>query len=552
MEVVKSKDASITSAGDTATCDSTDIPAGTSNGIATANHKLNGEKIGSINSSVKIKRKVEVNGNNSISVITDEKEKPKPKKKKTCVDSVPDQLVDMEAEYDKEPGSIERGDEAFEWLISPIDVSTFYKEHWEKQPLHIARDDPSFCKSVFSTKAMEKIVREQVVLYGKNMNVTSYDGKRETHDPEGRVYPAVMWDYYNNGCSLRFLNPQTFHTRVWKLCSTLQDHFQSMVGANVYLTPPGTQGFAPHWDDVEVFLLQLEGKKHWKLHSHRTPEEKLSRFSSKNLDQSDVGPPMMELDLSPGDLLYLPRGTIHQGNCLPDHHSLHITFSCYQLNSWSDFLQKLLPEALNVATQEDVEFRTGLPRDYLLNMGVANSDKDTPARNTFLEKTKLLIEKLFNYAPVDEMVDQLGKRLMHDVLPPLLEPDEKARCVIGDGETWNSKKSAVVNRVEIDPDTQIRLIRSTAVRLVTEDNTVRLYFSTENSREYHQVEEQFLEIGEELAPAVEFLVTSYPEYVKVEQLPVADLMDRMKVAGDLWEKNLIMTSEPLDSKYDDP
>ena len=35
-----------------------------------------------------------------------------------------------------------------------------------------------------------------------------------------------------------------------------------MVGANVYLTPPGTQGFAPHWDDVEVFMLQL-GKTKW-------------------------------------------------------------------------------------------------------------------------------------------------------------------------------------------------------------------------------------------------------------------------------------------------
>ena len=36
-----------------------------------------------------------------------------------------------------------------------------------------------------------------------------------------------------------------------------QDHFGSMVGANVYLTPPGTQGFAPHWDDVEVILSHL-------------------------------------------------------------------------------------------------------------------------------------------------------------------------------------------------------------------------------------------------------------------------------------------------------
>ena len=34
-----------------------------------------------------------------------------------------------------------------------------------------------------------------------------------------------------------------------------------MVGANVYLTPPGTQGFAPHYDDVEVFILQVKSEK---------------------------------------------------------------------------------------------------------------------------------------------------------------------------------------------------------------------------------------------------------------------------------------------------
>ena len=36
-----------------------------------------------------------------------------------------------------------------------------------------------------------------------------------------------------------------------------------------YLTPPGTQGFAPHYDDIEAFILQLEGKKHWKLYNPR-------------------------------------------------------------------------------------------------------------------------------------------------------------------------------------------------------------------------------------------------------------------------------------------
>lgn len=36
-----------------------------------------------------------------------------------------------------------------------------------------------------------------------------------------------------------------------------------------YLTPPGTQGFAPHYDDIEAFILQLEGKKYWRLYNPR-------------------------------------------------------------------------------------------------------------------------------------------------------------------------------------------------------------------------------------------------------------------------------------------
>jgi len=52
-----------------------------------------------------------------------------------------------------------------------------------------------------------------------------------------------------------------------------------------YLTPPGTQGFAPHYDDIEAFVLQLEGKKHWSLYSPKSPEETLPRFSSsKNIN----------------------------------------------------------------------------------------------------------------------------------------------------------------------------------------------------------------------------------------------------------------------------
>jgi len=508
---------------------------------------------------VKVGKRKNKDGSKGVS-----KKKVKSEKTPTLIPVLDEGLFDNPED---EPGSIEKAKEAFQWLVGPTNLDTFYKEFWEKKPLHMKRDDPEYYKTLFSTKALDKILREQRVVFGKNLDVTSYsDGKRETHNPGGRVFPPVLWDFYNNGCSVRMLNPQTFHPAVWRLCSTLQDHFGSMVGANVYLTPPGTQGFAPHWDDVEVFMCQLEGSKHWRLYGPREEGERLPRFSSPNFDQDEVGEPILDTVLYPGDLLYLPRGTIHQGNCLPEEHSLHITISCYQLNSWTDLLEKLLPAALAVASADNTDFREGLPRDYLSFMGVAhepNEEADHEAeedvekrqqRKKFLSKLRGLVGKLSTAIEesADAACDQMGKRLMAEALPPALEVSERARTVAGDGERWHAVKKTVVNRVEIDPDTHVRLIRATACRLVQEDDTVQLYYSTENTREFKEVEEQSLEVGVELAPAVEHLIGSYPKWTKVEELPVDELEDRMKVVGDLWERGILMTSEPLEAHYDDP
>ncbi len=60
-----------------------------------------------------------------------------------------------------------------------------------------------------------------------------------------------------------------------------------------------------------MFILQLEGKKKWKLYSPPASDE-LPREYSRDLDQDECGEPLMELELEEGDLLYFPRGTIHQ------------------------------------------------------------------------------------------------------------------------------------------------------------------------------------------------------------------------------------------------
>ncbi|XP_042856758.1 ribosomal oxygenase 1-like [Penaeus japonicus] len=447
--------------------------------------------------------------------------------------------------------SREEGRESFHWIIHPYSEKDFFSKYWEQGPLHIKRES-GYYESLFTTADLDKILHNNVVQYSKNLDITSYsNGKRETHNPIGQAHAPVVWDYYNNGCSVRMLNPQTFHARVWKLLATLQEYFNSFCGANVYLTPPDTQGFAPHWDDIEAFILQLEGKKRWRVYSPRTEDEVLPVDSSGNLDANEVGEPILDVTLEEGDLLYFPRGFIHQGHTVEGHHSLHITVSTYQKNTWGHFLQKMLPQAVSAAMAEDVEFRKGLPRNYLDCMGIANMDHNIAGREAFIKKVGEMVGRMLETAPIDAAVDQMGAGFMHDCLPPFLKAVDKSCSVYGGGEKWCKTKRRVVNRVELGPDTPVRLIRGNCLRVVVEADNVRLYHTLENSREYHAEDPQYLELVPESAPVVEALLHAYPKYITIENLPLEEESEKMAVVSGLWERGLLVTAQPLDACYDD-
>ncbi len=222
-----------------------------------------------------------------------------------------------------------------------------------------------------STPLLDQIMRDNYILFTKNIDITSFTNDvRETHNPPGRALPSIVWDYYANGCSVRMLNPQTYIPKLHTLNATLQEFFGCFVGANSYLTPPNSQGFAPHYDDIEAFILQIEGQKRWRLYRPRNENETLARFSSGNFSQKEIGEPILDTIVKAGDLLYFPRGTIHQGDTIGfDQHSLHVTLSVYQKNCWGDFLEKLTSSALKNVIQNDVRFRKGLPLNYLRYVG---------------------------------------------------------------------------------------------------------------------------------------------------------------------------------------
>ncbi|MED6216495.1 hypothetical protein PIB30_008190 [Stylosanthes scabra] len=79
------------------------------------------------------------------------------------------------------------------------------------------------------------------------------------------------------------------------------------VGANLYLTPPNSQGLACHYDDHCVFVCQIFGSKQWTVFSQSS--QLLPRLyddlNDSDIDCTKAG--KKEFFLREGDVLYIPR-----------------------------------------------------------------------------------------------------------------------------------------------------------------------------------------------------------------------------------------------------
>ena len=85
----------------------------------------------------------------------------------------------------------------------------------------------------------------------------------------------------------------------------------------VSFVPPGGS-VGPHFDQYDVFLIQVEGRRHWKI--GQTCDQNTPLLDGTDLSILADFVTEAEYTLSPGDMLYLPPGVAHHGvaldNCL--------------------------------------------------------------------------------------------------------------------------------------------------------------------------------------------------------------------------------------------
>ena len=118
------------------------------------------------------------------------------------------------------------------------------------------------------------------------------------------------------------------------------------VQINAYLTPPQNQGFSAHYDTHDVFVLQVSGRKRWRVHAPVLTDPLAGQAWQERRDAVAARAaerPVLELELAPGDALYLPRGYLHSAVALGQN-CLHLTVGVHPVTRYS-LVQQLLAGA---------------------------------------------------------------------------------------------------------------------------------------------------------------------------------------------------------------
>jgi len=170
---------------------------------------------------------------------------------------------------------------------------------------------------------------------------------------DGRVDLPRLLARFDAGASLVVSQFDETHPRLQRLCRGLEKLFLHAVQANLYLTPPAAQGFRTHYDTHDVLVLQVEGRKRWRVWDGEPLPRPTRRTGWTGKLAPEGAPHVMVLE--PGDALYIPRGVFHDAATEAGETSLHITLGFLE-PSWAEALRRLLDdvEATDAGLREAV------------------------------------------------------------------------------------------------------------------------------------------------------------------------------------------------------
>lgn len=225
-------------------------------------------------------------------------------------------------------------------MLGGLSPATFMRRHWQKKPLLVRQALPGV-QPPLSRKALFDLAADDGV---ESRLVQRRGGKWSMRG--GPLARAQLPPFKQPGWTLLV---QSLNLRV-SAAHALLSAFRFIPDARLddlmmsYATDGG--GVGPHVDSYDVFLLQVQGRRRWRI-GRLTDPALVPGLPLKILQHFK---PEEEWLLEPGDMLYLPPGWAHDG--LADGECMTCSIG-FRAASRSEFAHEVLQRTLDAPEDDD-------------------------------------------------------------------------------------------------------------------------------------------------------------------------------------------------------
>ena len=205
-------------------------------------------------------------------------------------------------------------------LLGGLSREEFLKQHWQKKPLLI-RQALSDYQSPISAEELAGLACEEGV---ESRLIQEQGGEKPWQVRHG---PFVESDFTSLPETHWTLLVQSVEHHIPELANLL-DEFNFIPNWRIddlmisFAQAEGSVG--PHLDNYDVFLLQVQGKRHWHIDESEYSDDDLMPDTDLKILTNFIS--KEDWVLEPGDLLYLPPGVAHHGVALDDCLTFSIGF----------------------------------------------------------------------------------------------------------------------------------------------------------------------------------------------------------------------------------
>ena len=219
---------------------------------------------------------------------------------------------------------------AFDQVISPLSRDEFLSKFWGRSFVRLVGQRCRFA-SLLPWGDLNRILehhhlkppRLRLVRDGKNVDPLRYLALQNGIQ---RLRPASLVNCLSEGATLVLDAVEKFAPPVYEIAEAFEEALHASTTVNVYAGWRAQKGLNLHWDDQEVMILQVSGRKQWKVYRPTRHHPLIGEDVPVPTEE-----PVWEGILEDGDMMYMPRGWWHVAFPLEEP-SLHLTVTIVPAN----------------------------------------------------------------------------------------------------------------------------------------------------------------------------------------------------------------------------